>query len=208
VVPKSVSARPRHGVVVAYLALFVALGGTSYGLATGTIGSREIEDGAVKSKDLRNEGVRGVDVRTGTLASSDVADASLLAEDFAPGQLEAGPQGPEGPQGDDGPQGIQGPPGIQGPAGISGLQRIETESPENAVSPKQVTAVCPAGKQLVGTGFDVFGAKSGDSPDQLTDVSIDFVIPGSASVTVSGYEVDATAAAWKVTAIAICATIG
>ena len=204
-VPKSGSARPRHGVVVAYLALFVALGGTSYGLATGTVGSREIEDGALKSKDLRNEGVRGADVRTGTLASADVADASLLADDFAPGQLEAGPQGPRG---DEGPPGIQGPPGVPGPAGISGLQRIETQSAENAASPKQVTATCPAGKQVVGTGFDVFGAKAGVSPDELTDISIDFVIPGSTSVTVAGYEVDATAAAWRVTAIAICATIG
>jgi hypothetical protein len=35
---------------------------------------------------------------------------------------------------------------------------------------------------------------------------MDFVIPGSASVTVSAYEESLTGAEWRVTATAICAT--
>jgi hypothetical protein len=92
--------------------------------------------------------------------------------------------------------------------GVNGLQRIEVESLENSVSSKQATATCPSGKVLVGTGFDIFGGKSGVSPDQQTDVMMDFVIPGSTSVTAAAYEDEATSANWRVKAIAICATAG
>ena len=92
--------------------------------------------------------------------------------------------------------------------GVNGLQRVEVESAESSVSSKQATATCPSGKALVGTGFDIFGGKSGNSPDQETDLMMDFVIPGSTSVTVAAYEDEATSASWSVKAIAICATAG
>ena len=66
--------------VVASIALFIALGGTSYGLATGSIGSREIKNNSVRSKDIRN----------GTIGSREVKDGALLGEDFKAGQLPAG----------------------------------------------------------------------------------------------------------------------
>ena len=92
--------------------------------------------------------------------------------------------------------------------GVNGLQRVEVESDENSVSSKQATASCPEGKILVGTGFDIFGGKSGSSPNQQTDVMMDFVIPGSSSVVAAAYEDEATSANWSVKAIAICATAG
>jgi hypothetical protein len=92
--------------------------------------------------------------------------------------------------------------------GVNGLQRVEAESAENSVSSKQATASCPSGKALVGTGFDIFGGKSGTSPNQETDVMMDFVIPGSTSVVAAAYEDEATSANWSVKAIAICATAG
>ncbi len=97
--------------------------------------------------------------------------------------------------------------------GVNGLQRVEKESAEDSKSPKQVTATCPSGKVLVGTGFDIFGGKSGTAPDQETDVMIDFVIPGSTSVTAAAYEDrdgadETTNSIWSVKAIAICATEG
>ena len=93
--------------------------------------------------------------------------------------------------------------------GVNGLQRVEEESPTNSSSPKQIIASCPAGKVLVGTGFDVFGGKSGSS-NEFTHVIMDFVIPGSTSVTVAAYEDGAlpSDATWRVKAIAICATAG
>jgi hypothetical protein len=92
--------------------------------------------------------------------------------------------------------------------GVNGLQRVEAESEEDSVSSKQATARCPEGKVLVGTGFDIFGGKGGTSPNQQTDVMMDFVIPGSTSVTAAAYEDEATSANWSVKAIAICATAG
>ncbi|HEX6709534.1 MAG TPA: hypothetical protein VF068_04320 [Rubrobacter sp.] len=92
--------------------------------------------------------------------------------------------------------------------GVNGLQRIEVESAKNSISSKQATATCPPGKVLVGTGFDIFGGKSGTSPNQQTDVMMDFVIPGSTSVTAAAYEDEPTSADWSVKAIAICATEG
>jgi len=86
------SYRPSHGTVVGYIALFIALGGTSYGLATGSIGSREVQNNSIRSADIRNNTVRGKEVRRGTLRSSDLADFSLRARDFAKGQLP-GPAG-------------------------------------------------------------------------------------------------------------------
>lgn len=56
--------------VVASIALFVALGGTSYGLATGVIGSREIKDNTVRSKDVRNNSLTGRDINERTIRSS------------------------------------------------------------------------------------------------------------------------------------------
>jgi hypothetical protein len=94
--------------------------------------------------------------------------------------------------------------------GVNGLQRVEVSSAENFDSPKQVTATCPSGKVLVGTGFDVFGGKTGAAPNAQTDVVVDFVIPSSTSVTVAAYEHEGatTSQAWRVKAIAICATAG
>jgi hypothetical protein len=90
--------------VISLVALFCSLGGVSYGLATGSIDSREIKNNTVRSKDIRNNSVRGRDVR----------NASLLARDFAPGQLPAGPRGLTGATG---PRGETGAPGPTASAG-------------------------------------------------------------------------------------------
>ena len=91
---------PSPSMAVALIALFVALGGTSYAVATGSIDSREIKNSTVRTQDLRNNDVRGKDVRSSTLGTTDIKDSSLLARDFRPGQLPAGPQGPKGDKGD------------------------------------------------------------------------------------------------------------
>jgi hypothetical protein len=77
------------------LALFVALGGTSYAVATGSIDSREIKNNSIRSGDIRNNNIRGADIRNNNIRSGDVRNGTLLEEDFAAGQL---PQG-HGPMG-------------------------------------------------------------------------------------------------------------
>jgi hypothetical protein len=94
--PAKLRSRLNYSNVMATIAVFVALGGTSYAVAKGSIGSREVANNSIRSKDLRNNDVRGRDVRNGTIGTRDVADAGLLAADFKPGQLPAGAPGPPG----------------------------------------------------------------------------------------------------------------
>jgi hypothetical protein len=54
--------RPSPAMVVALMALFLSLGGVSYGLATGSVDSREIKNGTVRGKDIRNRTIRFRDV--------------------------------------------------------------------------------------------------------------------------------------------------
>jgi hypothetical protein len=85
------SYRPGHGTVVAYLALFVALGGSSY--AAVAVTGRDVRDGSLTGRDIRNNsltgrdirGISGHDVRNNSLTGADVAN--LRRGDFVPGAL-------------------------------------------------------------------------------------------------------------------------
>jgi hypothetical protein len=84
--------RPSPALVISLIALFVSLGGVSYGVATGFIDSREIRNNTVRSRDLRNNDirtkdirnneVRGLDIRNSTIQGRDVALATLTGEDI------------------------------------------------------------------------------------------------------------------------------
>jgi hypothetical protein len=68
--------------VIAYLALFIALGGTSYAainLPRNSVGSKQLRSNAVTSGKVRN--------------------GSLRVSDFQSGALKRGPRGPQGPAG-------------------------------------------------------------------------------------------------------------
>lgn len=92
--------RPTASMVVSFVALFVALGGTGYA-------AFRLPANSVGNPQLKNNAVTGAKVK----------DNSLFANDFAPGQL---PQGPQGPQGPAGPQGAQGIPGTASAKGDKG----------------------------------------------------------------------------------------
>jgi hypothetical protein len=115
------SYRPSHAVVVAYLALFVALGGSSY--AAIKVTGKNVKNSSLTGKDVKNDSLKGADV-TG-LGTGDIRDSSLLAQDFKPGQLPAGAQGPKGADGPRGPEGPEGPGGDDGTA--LGYAHIDTE---------------------------------------------------------------------------------
>jgi hypothetical protein len=73
--------RPSHAIVVAYLALFVALGGTAYALGTNSVRSKHIVNGAVRSPDIKQGAVRTSDVRDDELTGDDVDEATLSGVD-------------------------------------------------------------------------------------------------------------------------------
>src|SRR4051812_42384736 len=83
--------------VMATIAVFIALGGSSYAalkLPTNSVGAREIRTGAVRSSELK--------------------DRSVAPEDLAPSTRAAllGERGPRGAMGAIGATGPQGPAGV------------------------------------------------------------------------------------------------
>jgi hypothetical protein len=135
--------RPTFSSAVAMLALFVALGGSSY--AAIQISGSSIKNGTVTGKDLKNESVKGADVDNGTLTASDVKNGSLLAADFQSGQLPAGSQGPAGPQ------------GPQGPAGATSVITRRTNVVIAAGTSEFGVASCLPGERAVGGGAGISG---------------------------------------------------
>lgn len=65
---------------VAYVALFVALGGTAY--ASGTIGGEDIRNGSIDSKDIENGSLLGKDVAANTIQGSDIDNNSVGSKDI------------------------------------------------------------------------------------------------------------------------------
>jgi hypothetical protein len=94
--------------VMATLAVFVALGGTSYAALT------------ITGKNVKNGSLTGKDIKRSSLTTTQVKDGSLLSADFKAGQLVAGAPGPAGPAGPAGPQGPKGDTGAQGAQGDPG----------------------------------------------------------------------------------------
>ncbi len=102
--------RPRRFVrhvranAVAFIALFVALGGTGAyaagALAPGSVGTKQLKAGAVTTAKVR--------------------DGSLRGADFAAGQLPAGPRGATGATGTVGATGATGAAGTPGATGETG----------------------------------------------------------------------------------------
>ncbi len=74
--------RPSPALVIACIALFVSMGGVSYGFATGAIDGREIRNGTITTKDVRNNEVRGADIRNSTIGGRDVAFNTLGGNDI------------------------------------------------------------------------------------------------------------------------------
>jgi hypothetical protein len=167
--------------VVASVALFAALGGSSY--AAISITGKQVTDGSLSGRDVRN----------GSLTGKDVRDRSLLARHFKAGQLPAGPQGAAGPQG---PQGPKGDKGDTGSPGISGYQRVVGPGPLlNAGEHATATASCPAGKKVIGgsASFDS-GLQVDESSATETEWTVVMRNPGPGAAGFS--------------AIAFCAAVG
>jgi hypothetical protein len=133
-----------RGNVVAYLALFVALGGTSYAavkLPAASVGTKQLKNGAVTAKKIR----------TGAVGAAAITPGALTAAAFAPGTLLQGAGGPAGPIG---PKGAMGPAGAAGPAGPTAV--VQRYGSSVNVATNQIgtaSASCNAGERATGGGF-------------------------------------------------------
>jgi hypothetical protein len=140
--------RVTYANVTATIALFIAVGGTSYAavqLPRNSVGSAQLRDGSVASPEVRNRSLQATDL-------------SLAARRFLRSQRGAiGPQGPAGPQG---------PPGTAGAggtttAGASTALAVTYPTAAGTVAAGEVTsatASCGAGQRVTGGGVRIESA--------------------------------------------------
>src|SRR3954452_23646976 len=114
--------------VCASLALFIALGGTSYAalsLPRDSVGQRELRARSVGASELMPGAVTSRSVHDGSIAPRDLSAAARASLAGPPGPIGlTGPAGPTGALGERGPQGLQGqqgPKGDQGPPGANAM---------------------------------------------------------------------------------------
>jgi hypothetical protein len=186
--------------VLAGLALFVSLGGVSYGVATGSINSREIQNGTVQSRDVRDGALRGRDVANGTLRSRDIEDGVLSGADVRDGSL-AGTDVATNALGDreiDEPQlDINRLGGISVTRYVKNVTRVETRTANDAATPKVAApAQCPQGKRLIGGGARVIAAAP-------VPVALSVNGPDGAAWTAAAYATAPTGN-WQLVNTAIC----
>jgi hypothetical protein len=128
---------------VSMVALFVALGGTSYAAAKlpkNSVGSAQIKTNGVGTSDVKNGSLRGID--------------------FRPGELPAGPQGLQGPQGLKGEPGVNGKDGKDGVLGAVTVQRTDVALADNTTQAAE--ASCLTGQKAIGGGSSVDQTGSDD----------------------------------------------
>jgi hypothetical protein len=97
-----------YGSVTATVALFLALGGSSYAALTitggniknGTVTGSDVKDESIKGRDIDNGTLTGSDLKNGSVTSSDIGDGTLTLSDFKSGVVLTGPPGAAGPQGE------------------------------------------------------------------------------------------------------------
>jgi hypothetical protein len=120
------------------LALFIALGGTSYAAVS-----------------LPRDSVGATQIRAGAVSSSEVKDRSLRARDFKASELPRGAAGAPGAQGVAGPQGpagAKGDTGERGPAGADGVAESLAVRLRQT-SDSQTVAGTPTGSAMTPVAF-------------------------------------------------------
>jgi hypothetical protein len=114
--------------VVATLALFVALGGTSAATPV-----RDAAKHLISGKSIKNNSISSTDIKNNSVKSTDVKNGALLKKDFKAGQLPAGARGPAGPAG-----------------GTGRLTYVRNSVDLTANQSRTVDAVCPPGQYATG----------------------------------------------------------
>jgi hypothetical protein len=124
--------RPTYANVAATVALFAALGGTSYAAVTlphNSIGASQIKNNSINSSKVKN--------------------GSLLKVDFKSGQLPRGATGAAGPAGPAGPAGAAGAAGAPGKDGTAkAYAYVDATGTLDPARSSNVTSVTTAGATL------------------------------------------------------------
>ena len=186
--------------VLAGIALFVSLGGVSYGVAAGSINSREIENGTVQSRDVRDGGLQGRDIANGTVGTRDVRDGALRGIDVKDRSL-GGADLADNTLGDreiNEPElDVQRLGGVDARRFVKNVRRVQTQTPSDPVTPKSAPPVrCPPGKRLIGGGARIVAAAP-------VPVALSANAPSGKAWVASAYATAPTGN-WQLVAVAIC----
>jgi hypothetical protein len=192
---------------IAYLALFIALGGSAYAavsIPSNSIGTSQLRRGAVTAPKLARRAVTSSAIAPGSVGSSALQDAAITATKIAPHSLTAAQFG----------SGTL--------PGAGSQQKLETTVAQGALGPSSgpsgpvsvgttgaVMADCNAGQQAVGGGFQV----PADEQSALT-ITASVPTPLAGTTIPTGWTVDYTVIQPQSTpplgvkAYAVCATLG
>ena len=181
----------RH--IVGYLALFIALGGTSYAAVS-------LPKNSVGTKQIKNSAVTGAKVKNNSLSQKDLSAAARAAL-----RGGTGPAGLPGAKGDKGDPGSPGTPGADGAPGLSGVEMV-TASASNTINTLATLTAdpeCPSGKKVIGGGVDISLSIGSFSTGPIVEESHPVVSLGLEGWTASvrGQNNDD----WGITVYAICA---
>jgi hypothetical protein len=147
---------------LALLALFVALGGTSYATVL------NVPRNSVDTQHLKRNAVKAAKIAPNAVRTAHVLNGSLLVEDFRAGQI------PQGPKGDKGEKGDKGDPGATRVV-------VRTQSPCPNGLPTNVHCVmrpmCEAGERAVGGGAGFAGNLGDEELQQSYPVEADQTRP-------------------------------
>ncbi len=139
--------------VVAVVALFVGLAGSSYavtGVITQTepnsVGSNAIKNNSIKGKDIKKNAIKSSDIKNGQVKNADLGNSAVTADKLADDVSLAGSQGPPGPAGPPGATGEQGLPGVgdtgaQGADGVDGVDGVDGQNGATNVVVREKTTV-------------------------------------------------------------------
>jgi hypothetical protein len=129
---------------IGLLALFVAIGGTSYAaisLPRNSVGTKQLKKNAVISKKVKNGSLRKVDFKAGDLPAGAPGAPGSPGAAGAPG--EQGPIGPQGPAGQDGQDGAPGAAGSPAASMVIGRPTVSLDACNNAYfSPSGGSSTC------------------------------------------------------------------
>ncbi|MGI9094653.1 MAG: hypothetical protein ACR2F4_03650 [Thermoleophilaceae bacterium] len=201
--------RPSPALVISLVALFAALGGTSYAVATNSIDSREIKNGTIQGKDLKKRSIQGTKIQLNKIGGNAVKESTLgkvPSAGTADSAANAGRANTAG-SADNATNAAN--------AGALGGTAAASYAKDFAVFPtggpvlvfpssedfRTVSRTCPEGQRIVTGGYFV----SGDKADDVT-VTEDRPSPDGRTWIVSANEINPTNETWVLAVRVVCTT--
>ncbi len=137
---------------LALLALFVALGGTSYATVL------NVPKASVGTPELKRNAVKAAKIAPNAVRTAHVLNGSLLSEDFRAGQI---PQGPKGDKGDSGATNV--------------VVRTQSPCPLGLTTNGHCVTIprCEAGERAVGGGAGMAGNLGDEELQQSYPIEAD-----------------------------------